>query len=104
MEARIEAVEEELRLEKQKNASLERQSRQSAILGPAVSCQGLATDCQRGGDGKKTKTTPSGRSGDGKAKTSSGPGDDLKTGLGLKERRSQGGLEVNRYECRIEDV
>ena len=103
MEARIEAVEEELRLEKQKNASLERQSRQPAILDP-VSCQGLGTDCQRGGDGKTTKTTPSGNSGDGKAKTSGGSGDDLKTRLGLKKRSSHGGLEVNRYECRIEEV
>ena len=87
MEARIEAVEEELRQEKQKNAALE-QSHSSASLNPTESCQDivdLATVSQSSADGKKTKTAPS-----------SGAGDCSKTRRELKKRSSHGGHEVNK--------
>ena len=87
MEARIEAVEEELRQEKQKNAVLE-QSHLSASLNPAESCQDivdLATVSQSIADGKKAKTAPS-----------SGAGDCSKTKRELKKRSSHGGHEVNK--------
>ena len=86
MEARIEAVEEELRQEKQKNAALE-QSHQSASLNPAESCRDIidiATVSESSADGKKTKIAPA-----------TGSGDGLKTRLELKKRSSQGGIEVN---------
>ena len=87
MEARIEAVEEELRQEKQKNAALE-QSHLSASLNPAESCQDildLASVSQSSADGKKAKTAPS-----------SGSGDGFKTRLELKKRNREGGHEVNK--------
>ena len=88
METRIETVEEELRLEKQKNAALLQQSHLSPSLNPAQRCQdGGATTVSQTSSciGKKAKTAPLGGSGDG-----------LKTKVGLKKRSSQGGLEVNK--------
>ena len=86
MEARIEAVEEELRQEKQKNAALE-QSHLSASLNPAESCQDildLASVSQSSADGKKAKIAPS-----------SGSGDGSEIRLELRKRGSQAGHEVN---------
>ena len=90
MEARIEAVEEELRLEKRKNAALERQSRLSASLNPAESCQDildLATDSQSSADGNEVKA-------------SSGSDDSLKNRLKRKKGCSQGGFEVTE-KCKM---
>ena len=87
MEARIEAVEEELRQEKQKNAVLE-QSHLPASLNPAESCRDIvdqATVSQSSADGKTVKTAPS-----------SGSGDCSKTRRELKKRSSHGGHEVNK--------
>ena len=90
MEARIEAVEEELRQEKQKNAALQ-QGHLSTSLNPGESS--VATVSQSSGDGKKAKTT-----------TTSGSGDGLKTKRELKNRRSsQDGLEqLTLLDCSVQ--
>merc|ERR1719370_547483 len=86
METRIETVEEELRLEKQKNAALLQQSHLSPSLNPAQSCQdNPPTVSERSCNGKKAKTAPV-----------SGSGEDFKTKEELKKRNSQDGLERKR--------
>ena len=86
MEARIEAVEEELRQEKQKNASLLlQQSQTPPHPNTAGSCQeNLPAVSQSSCNGKKAKTTSFG-----------GSGDDLEAQVELKERGSPR-LEVNK--------
>ena len=90
MEARIEAVEEELRQEKQKNAALQ-QGHLSTSLNPGESS--VATVSQSSGEGKTAKTT-----------TTSGSGDGLKTKRELKNRRSsQDGLEqLTLLDCSVQ--
>ena len=83
MEARIEAVEEELRQEKQKNASLLQQSQMPSHPISAGSCQDNLATASQSSNGKKAKTTSSG-----------GSGDSIKAQMELKKRGSQGGLEV----------
>ena len=75
MEARIEAVDEDLHQEKQKNATLQ-QGRLSTSLHPGESS--VATVSQSSDDGKKAKTTPA-----------SGSGDGLKTKRDSKKRWSR---------------
>ena len=84
MEARIEAVEEELRQEKQKNASLRQQSQMPLHSISAGSYQDNLATVSQSILGKKAKTTSSG-----------GSGDSLKAQVELKKRSRQGGLEVN---------
>jgi len=86
MEARIEAVEEELRQEKQKNASLLQQSQMPLHPISAGSCQDNLATASQCSNGKKAKTTSSGGS----------AGDSLKVQVELKKRGSQGGLERKR--------
>ena len=81
MEARIEAVEEELRQEKQKNAAL----KQSHLSATCQDILDLTSVSQSSADGKKAKTAPS-----------SGSGDGFKTRLELKKRNREGGHEVNK--------
>ena len=85
METRIEAVEEELRLEKQKNAALLQHSHLSPSLNPQSCQDSVATTVSQTSscNGKKAKTAPLGGSGDG-----------FKTKRHLKMGSSQGGLEV----------
>ena len=88
MEARIEAVEEELRFEKQKNAALLQQSLLSPSVNPAQSSQdSIATTVSKSScNGKKTKTAPL-----------PGSGDYFKIKVDLEKRSSQGELEVSIY-------
>ena len=85
MEARIEAVEEELRQEKQKNASLRQQSQMPLHSISTGSYQDNLATVSQSILGKKAKTTSSG-----------GSGDSLKAQVELKKRSRQGGVEVNK--------
>ena len=90
MEARIEAVDEELHQEKQKNTTLQ-QGRLSTSLHPGESS--VATVSQSSGDGKKAKTTPA-----------SGSGDGLKTKRESKKRRSRqyGLVQLTLLDCSLQ--
>ena len=83
VEARIEAVEEELRLEKQKSAGLE-QNQMSQRSNAAEICQegGVVPQCSRCSGKSAT------------AELSDGSGDNSKTSV--KKRSSKGGEQVKR--------
>ena len=85
LEARIEALEEELRQEKQKNVSLRQHSQMPLHSISAGSCQDNLATVSQSILGKRAKTTSSG-----------GSGDSLKAQVELKKRSRQGGVEVNK--------